>query len=207
MHSRNQGRLGLPEGIILALIVVGGIFGWLLMTGDPFYTLREKLPGSTFNAFDDLIQQTADRYQIEPELVKAVVWQESRFRPDTVGKAGERGLMQVMEPAASEWAKAENIQTFQPTDLLDAKTNLEAGTWYLARALSRYADRDDPIPFALAEYNAGKSRADRWIQGAEDDTSAEAFMAAIDFPTTLNYVENIIARRRFYQLRSEFTQP
>jgi len=204
MRVVSSARSKAPEILIAAILVCGGIFGWLLMTGDPFYRLQESWPGSGFRSYDELIHATATRYALEPELVKAVVWQESRFREDSIGNAGERGLMQVMEPAAGEWASSEKIETFRPTDLLDPKVNLEAGSWYLARALRRHAARPDPLPFALADYNAGASRTDRWIEAAGGDPTSEEFLAAIDFPMTLNYIENIIARRKFYILRREF---
>jgi soluble lytic murein transglycosylase len=70
-------------------------------------------------------------------LVKAVVWRESRFDPRKCGSAGERGLMQVSEKAADEWARENKIDTFRAEQLFDPKTNLEAGTWYLCRAFER----------------------------------------------------------------------
>jgi soluble lytic murein transglycosylase len=70
-------------------------------------------------------------------LVKAVVWRESRFDPRKYGSAGERGLMQVSEKAADEWARENKIDTFRAEQLFDPKTNLEAGTWYLCRAFER----------------------------------------------------------------------
>jgi soluble lytic murein transglycosylase len=136
-------------------------------------------------------------------LVKAIIWRESRFHPEKVGTSGERGLMQVMEPAAADWVKAEKIETFQPTDLFDPKTNMEVGVWYFARAMERWKDRDNPIPFALAEYNAGRSRADRWVAATNLGDKAEAadFIQAIDFPTTRSYVEEITRRYQFYRDR------
>ena len=87
------------------------------------------------------------------------------------------------------------------TDLFDAKTNLDVGAWYLQRALERWRDRDDPVPFALAEYNAGRSNVDRWItasgRGAEA-TAADLFNA-IDFPSTKKYLAEITLRYRYYR--------
>jgi soluble lytic murein transglycosylase len=108
--------------------------------------------------------------------------------------------MQVGEAAAKDWAQAEKIETFTPTDLFDPKTNLDVGTWYFRKALERWKQKDDPVPFALAEYNAGKVRVDRWIASSKrgDATTAEDLIGAIDFPTTRKYVVDIMARRRFY---------
>jgi soluble lytic murein transglycosylase len=112
--------------------------------------------------------------------------------------------MQVGEAAGQDWAKAGKIETFLPTDLFDARTNIDAGTWYFRRALEHWKEKDDPVPFALAEYNAGASRVDRWIarSGLGAKVDAHDLVMAIDFPGTRRYVEEITARYRFYQARN-----
>jgi soluble lytic murein transglycosylase len=111
--------------------------------------------------------------------------------------------MQVGEGAARDWATAEKIETFVPTDLFDARTNIEVGTWYLAKALARWKTKANPLPFALAEYNAGRTRVDRWIAATDlgDKATAEDLVAVIDFPTTRRYVQDIVRRHRFYRER------
>src|SRR5207249_2604525 len=79
-------------------------------------------------------RSVAMEHHLDPMLVKAVVWRESRFDPKKYGGAGERGLMQVSEKAANEWARENKVDNFRVEKLFDPKTNLEAGTWYLRRA-------------------------------------------------------------------------
>jgi soluble lytic murein transglycosylase len=72
----------------------------------------------------------------------------------------------------------------------------------LHRAMLHWQEARDPTPFALAEYNAGASRAQRWAGGdGKQPISAKAFQNNIDFPGTKKYVESIIDRYRFYQRR------
>src|SRR5205085_1642532 len=99
------------------------------------------------------------------------------------------------------WAAAEKVETFMPTDLFDPKTNLEVGTWYFKKALDRWKQKDDPVPFALAEYNAGRARVDRWVAASarHGEVNSGDFLPAIDFPTTRRYVDDIVARYHFYQ--------
>ena len=82
------------------------------------------------------------------------------------------------------------------------KTNLEAGAWYLHRAFQHWEHQKKPAVFALAEYNAGASRAQRW---ANNDTTApmseRAFRSNIDFPGTRNYVNSVLQRYEFYRKR------
>ena len=162
---------------------------------DPAYRMQELLAMGRYHEYDDLIVKAARKHGLDPMLVKAVVWRESRFHPEMVGSAGERGLMQVGEAAARDWAAANKIEVFVFADLFDAKTNLEAGTWYLSRALDHWKDRDDPVSFALAEYNAGRSRMEKWTANS---ANAARMLRAAGPAGTRRYVEDINRRFRFY---------
>jgi soluble lytic murein transglycosylase len=189
--------------ILCLLLALGAGFGYLaVQSGDPIYTFYEWMSPARFKQYDGLIRSIALEHHLDPMLVKAVVWRESRFDPKKYGSAGERGLMQVSEKAAKEWARENKIDNFRVEKLFDPKTNLEAGTWYLRRAFEHWGTQSDPLPFALAEYNAGASRAQRWSGG--DGVAAIAprtFLKRIDFPGTRKYVDSIIARYAFYQER------
>jgi soluble lytic murein transglycosylase len=172
-----------------------------LKSGDPFYTFQEWLDPARFHQYDVLIRSSATEHHLDPRLVKAVVWRESRFDAHKVGAAGERGLMQVNTKAAQEWAKENHVENFRVEELLDPKINLDAGTWYLSRAMQRWGTQSDPVPFALAEYNAGASRAQRWAGGNDVAIPSKTFRSNIDFPGTRKYVDSIIARFKFYKRR------
>jgi len=185
--------------VLVAAFVAGGIV--ICTSPDPLYSTQELLAYARYHRYDDLIQQIGKKYGVDPMLVKAVIWHESTFRPLKVGRHGERGLMQITEPAASDWARQNKRPTFVPTDLFSPQVNIEAGTWYLKKALQRYASKDDPMTFALAEYNAGKSRVDKWVGDTNQGSSATAgdLRDSISFPGTRGYVDAIIERYRFYQ--------
>ena len=120
--------------------------------------------------FDSVILAAANRCQIDPALVKAVVWRESRFDPDARGRAGELGLMQIRAAAASEWASAEHLASFEHRACLDPATNTLAGAWYLKKLLLRYQQTDHPAAYALANYNAGtrqRPQVAQWRGGDE----------------------------------------
>lgn len=183
---------------LAALIAAGVVLG---TAPDPIYRLQSWLAGARYTRYDPLIADLSRKHGVDPLLVKAIAWRESAFQTDKVGTSGERGLMQVGEAAARDWAKAMKVETFVPTDLFDPKTNVDAGSWYFKKALDRWKQKADPIPFALAEYNAGHGRVERWIaeSGRGEEATAADLLAAIDFPTTRKYVEDITARYRFYQ--------
>ena len=195
-------RFLLKLTICLALAIAAGLILLAFRSGDVIYTAYEWISTARFHQFDNLIRTVASAHELDPMLMKAVVWQESRFDPRKIGSAGERGLMQVSERAAREWARETQVANFHSEDLLDPKTNLEAGAWYLHRAMEHWNHQSDPTPFALAEYNAGASRAQRWSGGnGVAEISERQFLQKIDFPATRRYVESIMDRYRFYQRR------
>jgi soluble lytic murein transglycosylase len=163
---------------MVALLVVG--LGWSAW-------LRR------IHRYDARIEEVGRAQGVDPRLLSAVIWKESRYRAWATGARGEIGLMQVTPAAAAEWARAEKREAPSRADLFDVDTNLNAGAWYLARAIRRWSDRGDPLPFALAEYNAGPENARRW---ALDAATPEAFWKGITYPTTRRYVHDILRRYR-----------
>lgn len=144
--------------------------------------------------FDALVSEVAGLYDVPPKLVRAVIHRESRFNVTAIGRRGEVGLMQVTAGASAEWAAAESRPPPSTAELFVPDVNLRAGTWYLGRAIRRWAERvDDPLPYALAEYNAGPRHSERWASNASG--SAE-FIERIDFPTTRRYVQDILRHYR-----------
>jgi len=147
---------------------------------------------------DKVILTAAKRYGVDPALIKALVWRETKFNPAAKGRAGEVGLMQIMESTALDWASAEKIYPFEHQDLFDPAKNTSAGTWYLKKLLKRYTQTDDPIPYALADYNAGRGNVLKWMTNAAT-TNSEMFIQQIGFPGTSNYVRSILGRIERYQ--------
>jgi soluble lytic murein transglycosylase len=177
--------------IILLLLVVCAV-GVLAGGG---YLWFVEAQGRTFQPE---IDAAAKRYSVDPLLVKAVIWQETRFHPDRRGRAGEIGLMQLQEAAALDWAGAEHIQDFSHEQCFNPGTNVLAGTYYLGKLLKRYTHTDNPIPFALADYNAGRGRLLKWNGGA-GATNSVAFIEQIGFPNTKAYVRSVMRRYALYK--------
>ena len=176
-----------PAILLVALLTSAGIagYGWWRHT---------RLERSQ----DEVIRLAAAQYEVDPALVKAVVWRESRFNPQARGSAGELGLMQLQEIAAQEWADAERIPAFRHAHCLDARTNTLAGTFYLGKLLQRYRHTDDPVPYALADYNAGRANVLRWIEG-RGETNSTVFIEQIGFPQTRRYVIEVMRRSKRYR--------
>lgn len=155
--------------------------------------------------YDALILAAGRQYGVEPALIKAVAWQESRFNPRAHGRRGELGLMQIRPGAASDWARAEGRLGPAQAELLDPALNTQVGAWYLARLLRRYQQTDNPLAYALADYNAGRSNVLRWLQGPAATNSA-AFLSRMDFPGTRAYVRSVLKRYQYYRPQFRSTE-
>ena len=156
--------------------------------------LRDLLVDDT--RFSTEIAAAAARHNLPPELVRAVVFQESRFDPFARGSRGEYGLMQVLpQGAAAEWARVLRRPVPGRAELCTPQVNLEIGCWFLARGMRKYADYAGRTELALARYNAGESRSERWKPAQKDGDVIER----ISISSTRIYVTKIMARYRQYQ--------
>jgi soluble lytic murein transglycosylase len=174
---------------LFAIIFLGGLVA-----------LVERFRINREHSQDAHIRAAARKYGMEPALVKAVVWRESWFNPRAKGRKGEIGLMQIREEAGGEWAKSEHVLLFTHQQLFDPAKNTLAGTWYLRKLLGRYQQADDALPYALADYNAGRAHVLQWAKGTAATNSA-VFVEQIGFPTTRDYVRAVMKRYRYYRGR------
>lgn len=152
--------------------------------------------------YDYVISQTAARNGVDFYLIKALIYEESWFRPSIRGPAGELGLMQITKAAASDFAATKGFPDFRDEQLVEPELNVEIGCWYLKRSLEHYKNTPDPILFALLRYNAGDSRADTWLRLALSSPPPagvpfESYcLSQVDFPKTRAYARRILKRSR-----------
>lgn len=117
---------------------------------------------------ENLIEKYAQKNNLDPDFIKAVVKQESGFNPDAKSKCGAMGLMQLMPQTAKGLGVA---------DAFDPEQNIEGGVKYLKSMLNRF--NNDP-KLALAAYNAGPA-------------AVQKYGDIPPYKETQNYVKNILA--------------
>jgi len=136
--------------------------------------------------FLEIIEQWAEKRQLNPLLVTALIRQESRFMPSIESVAGAKGLMQVM-PDTGEWiANKINLKNYK---LTNPDNNVELGTWYLDYTHREYNNHS---LLAVASYNAGPAAVADWVQrfGLNDP---DEFIEKIPFGETKGYVKTVFA--------------
>ena len=119
-----------------------------------------------------MIRQQAHDKQLDPALIAAVIYAESKF-VDSTSSAGALGLMQLLPSTAHFIAERSGGTAFTTEDLSTPEINIAYGSWYLRYLLDRY-DGDEVL--ALAAYNGGMGNVDRWVadaqaRGERDSTS------------------------------------
>jgi soluble lytic murein transglycosylase len=135
--------------------------------------------------YQAIIRGHAHNYRLEPQLLAAVVYAESKFHADAHSRSGAIGLMQLLPATAKGIAVHTGGNRFRVRDLYDPEINVRYGAWYLRHLLDRYGDERT----ALAAYNAGQENVDRWRRQGR----------GIAFAETRHYVDRVEKLKAIYR--------
>jgi soluble lytic murein transglycosylase len=141
-----------------------------------------------------IIREQAAAKRVDPALVAAVIYAESKFDPRP-SSAGAQGLMQILPATAYYLAHLSGGRRFTASDLATPKINVAYGTYYLRYLLDHY--HGDEL-LAVAAYNGGLANVDRWAQRAGAG-GTRLTAEAIPFPETRAYVQRVFAAQRAYR--------
>jgi soluble lytic murein transglycosylase len=191
-RSRARARAGRRRLAIL-LAVVLGIAGAVYLTarGPVDDAIREiTLP----LRHEDIIRQQARKKNLDPALIAAMIYQESKFE-DRTSPAGAKGLMQITPSTAKFIAQKSGGTAFVPRDLGTPQINIAYGTWYLRYLIQRFHGN---VTLAVAAYNAGETHVDRWVEQAGGEDSFDP-KTDIPFPETRGYVASVMHHRKLYR--------
>src|SRR3954451_12186927 len=180
------------QRLVLGLVALVGV---VLLIG--LHPLKHAVQEITLPLrHEDIIRQQSEKKDLDPALVAAVIYQESKFA-DRTSVAGARGLMQITPDTARFIAKQSGGIRFTLQDLGTPQINIAYGTWYLRWLLDRYDERQ---ALAIAAYNAGFGHVDEWVRQAG---GADQFDPKTDipYPETRNYVQQVLQRRKDYARR------
>jgi len=142
----------------------------------------------------DVIRQQAAQKRLDPALIAAVIYAETKFDPRS-SAAGAEGLMQIMPETALFLAHRSGATTFTTSDLATPQVNIAYGSYYLRYLLDEYHGN---VTDALAAYNGGESNVDRWIAAARAQGHALT-VDEIPFPETRAYVAKVLSAEGKYR--------
>ena len=156
----------------------------------PVYFLRMAYP----DHYDDEIEAGAKKQNLDANLVRALILQESYYNPKAKSSVGATGLMQLMPATANDHAKRLGI-VFATSRLENPSVNIKLGTFHLRMLVNMFKGNEY---LAIASYNAGQGNVLKWRRGAPGRPMDE-FIESIPFPETRSYVKRITFGRSVYE--------
>ena len=169
--------------VLTVVLLAGALLGTfaLLQTSKPGWWERLWYP----LRYEHIVRGHAHNYSLDPALLAAVIYQESKFKADARSRSGAIGLMQLLPDTAKGIALHTGGTRFRVLDLYDPELNVRYGAWYLRHLIRKYGNEKT----ALAAYNAGQDNVDRWRRAGR----------GIQFSETRAYVDRVEELKRIYR--------
>jgi soluble lytic murein transglycosylase len=147
-------------------------------------------------AFRDAIEKHCTTVKLDPDLLQALMREESALDPQALSWAGALGLTQLMPYTARAVARRLNIGNVTPRRLLDPDLNIRIGSAYLADLVDRW---DGTHEYALASYNAGAGAVSKWRR-ERPALELDEWVEEIPIAETRGYVKRVLRSYNTYQL-------
>ena len=182
--------------VSLVILVMATVIGFFMLENSTEFFMKRQYPIQ----YQDIIEEEAKKYELDPALVYAVVKAESNFDPDAQSRAGALGLMQITPPTF-EWlqTKLPGETLMEKEALLDPATNIRYGCYLLSILLGIYPE----LQTAISAYNAGMGTVDGWL--ADEDISPDGVtLRTIPYPETEHYSRAVLENYRIYKELYDF---
>jgi soluble lytic murein transglycosylase len=166
--------------LVLVAAAAAAVAALVVVRAEPDWYQRLRYP----LRYEAIVNGHARNYRLDPALLAAVIYTESKFDADAHSGAGAIGLMQLLPDTARGIALRTGGRNFVVDDLYVPELNVRYGSWYLRHLLDRYGD----ARLALAAYHAGQGNVDRW----------RARGVGVQFPETRAYVDKVLRLTEVY---------
>ena len=168
----------------------------------PSNTIWDRIKLGFPDYYSDEIEERAKQFNLENELVSAIMYRESLFQHDVVSAADAHGLLQIIPATAENISPKIGINYKSVFDLYNPETNISIGTYYLNRLLRNYKNHYE---YVLAAYNAGPGRVNRWMK-RYPITNADLFIEKIGIEQTRTYIKKVLYHYYMYKLLNGETE-
>lgn len=183
-RKRKKKKTGCVGFAVVALILVLCVA--VFIYSDMFSKIRLGIEHSLYPLkYEQEIINAGEKYNLEPELISAVIYAESRFDEEATSSVGARGLMQIM-PETFVWLCEKRGDDYTADDLYDPYVNIDYGAYYLSWLYGHFGD----IYTACAAYNAGIGAVEEWLE-SDMYTEDGVTLSYIPYGETSTYVAKI----------------
>lgn len=137
--------------------------------------------------YKESIIKYSTQYNLDPHLVMAVIWVESKYEPKATSRKDARGLMQIIPPTGQWIAKEIGLETYSDDLLYEPDINIRMGCWYLSYLLKVF---EEDIELALAAYNGGMGNVRKWLNDSRYSKDGLK-LDFIPFKETSQYIDKV----------------
>lgn len=176
--------------LIILGIIIFSIIAVIAINKQMIKTLYKK-------EYAEYVTKYSQKYDVEKNLIYALIKVESNFKPDAISHQNAKGLMQLMSATAKELANKSQIQLTEE-NILDPDININLGTQYISILLNKY----ESMEVALAAYNAGSGNVDRWIKNGTIKADGSD-IENIPYKETNTYIRKIMRDYKIYMQLEE----
>ena len=148
--------------------------------------------------YEHIVNQAAEKYNVDPNLIYAIIKQESKFNENAISKSGAKGLMQILDSTAEDMVK--QINTIDPKNynIFDPYTNIFIGTKYVSY-LTKYFDGNYYL--AIIAYNAGMGNIQQWLDKPYTSyTDYNQIYSSVEYVETRTYLNNVVRYYNYYTI-------
>jgi soluble lytic murein transglycosylase len=174
-----------------ALLILLGVWGYNMFMKS-MYPIK----------YEALVKKYSSEYEVDESLVYAVIYTESRFKPEAVSSVGAKGLMQIT-PETFQWLQTKHpSKEALPEDaLFDPETNIKYGVYFLSLLKAEFNENR----LILSAYHAGRGSVNRWLGDPEMSSDGKS-LDKIPFKDTNSYVGKVEKTESIYKNLYKFKE-
>jgi soluble lytic murein transglycosylase len=192
-HARRRAA-GRRRRVVVGTVAFVGIVALAIALAMPLFKKAVNEIDGLPLSYSDVIRQQAAEKHLDPALIAAVIYAETKFDPRP-SSAGAEGLMQILPRTAEFLARRSGATTFTVRDLGTPQVNIAYGSYYIRYLLDEY---HGSTMLAVAAYNAGETNVSRWLAAARDQGHSLT-ISDIPFGQTRAYVAKVLGAQQAYR--------